>query len=385
MTDERREGVVLYGSYASYYTAKTRSYLRKKGIAFIERPPSHPRFRSVIRPGAESRRIPIIEDADGRIVQDTTEIVDHLERLYPDPPAFPPGPAQRLAAYLLDLFFSENSKVAWHYRWNFMEDNAHFVRTEFGRSFTPRGSDEEVDRYGGIIADRMSGYGAAFGITPDLFPVLETLYVEWLDTLEQHFRELPYLFGGTPSIADFALMGPMFAHLGRDPHPLHLMQTRAPRVFRWIEHMNTPEIVTPEFWDQAPTYLDHDEIPPAVMTMLRRYCADWSGLYAASAGLFAQWVADHAQTPSGAIISDADHDQPFLGPVEMRLRGRPIRLNAPLHPLWMLQRILDWREGLSPEDRAKADHLADQCGAGDLLSLRPARRLTRVRNRLAVV
>ena len=30
----------LYGSYASYYTAKVRSYLRKKGVPFVERLPA---------------------------------------------------------------------------------------------------------------------------------------------------------------------------------------------------------------------------------------------------------------------------------------------------------------------------------------------------------
>jgi len=49
---------VLYGSHASYYTAKTRSYLRKKGIPYVERLPSHSRFRSHVRPTSGSHRIP---------------------------------------------------------------------------------------------------------------------------------------------------------------------------------------------------------------------------------------------------------------------------------------------------------------------------------------
>ena len=36
------ETYTLYGSYASYYTAKVRSYLRKKAIPFVERLPSDP-------------------------------------------------------------------------------------------------------------------------------------------------------------------------------------------------------------------------------------------------------------------------------------------------------------------------------------------------------
>ena len=35
----------LYGSYASYHTAKTRSYLLEKGTPFIERVPGVSRFR----------------------------------------------------------------------------------------------------------------------------------------------------------------------------------------------------------------------------------------------------------------------------------------------------------------------------------------------------
>lgn len=31
---------VLYGSYASYYAANVRAYLRNKGIPFVERLPS---------------------------------------------------------------------------------------------------------------------------------------------------------------------------------------------------------------------------------------------------------------------------------------------------------------------------------------------------------
>jgi glutathione S-transferase len=375
--------VVLYGAHASYYTAKTRSYLRKKGIPFIERLPSHPRFREIVRPSAGSKRIPIIEDANGRIVQDTTEIFDHLERQYPDPPALPPGAGQKLAALLLDLFFSENAKVAWHYRWNFLETNAHFVRTEFGRSFKPQGTDEEVDRYGGIIADQMSSHAPKIGITQDLFPVMEEIYLGWLDALEEHFRHHPYLFGGLPCAADFALMGPMFAHLGRDPLPLHIMQRRAPRVFRWIEHMNTPEIIAPEWWDYRERYLEDDQVPVSVLAMLRRYCEDWTSLYEASASLYAIRVGEQPDAPEGAPVSSDGQDQPMLGMVDIVLRGKPMRLAAPLHPLWMLQRILRWRDELSGEERAAVDAVAQACGAERLLNIRLARPLQRTGNRIA--
>ena len=82
---------VLYGSHASYATAKSRSYLRKKGIPFVERLPAAPRFRAYVRPTSENHRIPQLEAPDGTVVQDTTAIFDYLEERFPDPPAYPPG------------------------------------------------------------------------------------------------------------------------------------------------------------------------------------------------------------------------------------------------------------------------------------------------------
>ncbi|MBX3485608.1 glutathione S-transferase family protein [Phenylobacterium sp.] len=375
---------VLYGAYASFYTGKTRSYLRKKGIPFVERLPSHPRFRQEVSPAARSKRIPILETPEGHVIQDTTAIFEYLERRFPDPPALPPGPRQRLAAYLVDLFASEGLKVAWHYRWNFPAPNRHFVVREFGRSFKPQGSDELLDHYGEVVAARMDGHRPRLGITPELFPVMEAIYFEILDTLEAHFTTTPYLFGGLPSVGDHGLMGPLFAHLGRDPWPLHVMQQRAPRVFRWVEHMNAPEIVSPEFWDTPEAYLPDDEVPETVKRLIRMFCVDNTPIYHATATLYRDWVEARPYLLSGSVISDDDEDQPNLGPITTPLRGHSITAGSPAHALWVLQRTLDWLRALPPAERAAADALAAEVGATELLSLDLVRPLTRVGNRLAV-
>jgi glutathione S-transferase len=76
---------VLYGSHASYATTKSRSYLRKKGISFVERLPAAPRFWEYVRPTSENQRIPQLEAPDGTVVQDTTAIFDFLEERFPEP------------------------------------------------------------------------------------------------------------------------------------------------------------------------------------------------------------------------------------------------------------------------------------------------------------
>jgi glutathione S-transferase len=216
---------ILYGSHASYHTAKTRSYMRKKGVPFVERVPGHPRFLDHVRKQSQNHRIPQLETPDGSVIQDSTAIFDHLETRFPEPPGYPPGPRQQWAARLFEVLLEGAlGRVAWHYRWNFMKENYGFVGREFGRSFRPGGTDEELDHYGRIIADRMEGKRAELGVTEAHFPVMQAVYFDSLDLLESHFTMLPYLFGGLPSIADHVLMGPLFGHLARDPVPATLMK-----------------------------------------------------------------------------------------------------------------------------------------------------------------
>lgn len=379
------ERYVLYGSFASYATAKSRCYLRKKGIPFIERLPSHPRFREHVRPTNESHRIPQLEAPDGEVVQDTVAMFDYLEARFPEPAAWPAGPRQQLAARLFELLFdAELGRVAWHYRWNFMDENYGFVGREFGRSFRPQGSDEELDHYGRVIADRMEGKRAGIGVAREHFAALEAVYFDVLARLEAHFTTTPYLFGGRPSQADFSLMGPLFGHLARDPLPAQLMKQRAPRVFRWTEHMNTPEIQSPEFPDVEEAFFADDEIPETTLELLRICIADCGAAFVETARLFNEWAAQNPERAAGALVSDQDIDEPTVGRFETEIRGVPLRSHAGVYPLWVWQRSLDWLAGLGTSERAACEKLMAEVGGSPLVEMDLGRRLARVRNRIAL-
>jgi len=380
-----RPPFVLYGSHASYATAKTRSYLRKKGIPFIERLPAAKRFREYVRPTSENHRIPQLEAPDGTIVQDTTAIFDYLEPRFPNPPGYPPGPRQQLVARLFELLLeTEFGRVAWHFRWNFMEENYGFVGREFGRSFKPQGSDEDLDHYGGIIAERMESKRAGLGDSPALRPVLDAIYREGLELLEAHFTRFPYLFGGLPSIADHVLMGPLFAHLARDPEPSRRMKLQAPRVFRWTEHMNTPEIQSPEFADFPTTYLVDDEVPDTIVSLLRLCLSDCGPDLVRSAEVYDDWAAEHSDSPPGALVSPKGFDEPSVGRFDGSLRGVALPMGAATYSLWVLQRGLDWFRALGEADQRAGRDLVAACGGAALLDVTLRRRLTRVGSRMAL-
>jgi len=376
---------ILYGSHASYATAKSRSYLRKKGIPFVERLPAAARFREYVRPASKNHRIPQLEAPDGTVVQDTTAIFDFLEERFPEPAAYPPGPRQQLVARLFEVLLdAELGRVAWHYRWNFMDENYGFVGREFGRSFRPQGTDAELDHYGNIIAERMEGKRAGIGDSPALRPVMEQIYFEVLDILEEHFTAQPYLFGGLPSIADHVLMGSLFGHLARDPEPSRLMKSRAPRVFRWTEHMNTPEIQSPEFAETELSYLPDDALPETLRSLLRLCISDAAPSLIRSAELYNTWAAEHEDLPPRSPISPDGFDEAVVGRFDAELRGVSLPMGASTYSLWVLQRGLDWFAGQSEGDRKAGRELLAAYEGEGLLDIALRRRLTRVGSRMAV-
>ena len=101
--------------------------------------------------------------------------------------------------------------------------------------------------------------------------MIKSLYIKNLaiiDELEVHFENglnivtgetgagksilvnaIAYLLGGRPCLADFAFMGPMYAHLYRDPYPSVIMKNVSPRVAEWVERMNQRNLYTGKIYD----------------------------------------------------------------------------------------------------------------------------------------
>ena len=93
--------------------------------------PGTPRFREYVRKTSDNHRIPQIETPDGQVIQDSIAIFDALESQFPEPPAYPPGIRQQIAARLFEFLIDATlGRSAWHYRWNYKDDNYDFVGRE---------------------------------------------------------------------------------------------------------------------------------------------------------------------------------------------------------------------------------------------------------------
>lgn len=371
----------LYGSHASYYTAKSRAMMRKKGIPFVERLPSHPDFRAEVRPVSGSHRIPQLRTPDGEVIQDSVEILDMLESRFPALPAFPQTPRQRVFVHLMELLGSEGLlRLAWLHRWLF-EDNDHFVKMEFGRSFKPQGSDAELLKYGELIAQRMRSYGLP-DATPEAKAALDTDYRKLLALFEAHLVEHPYFLGGHPSAADYSVMGAMHAHLGRDPAGLRVMQANAPRTFRWVEHMLVPEVCSPEFYDRPIEYLRDDEVPETALTILRFIAGKFGEPFVLGGLSFNQAMARIGAGPGYELAPD--QDQPSLPAERLTVQGTQRTHVTDLHAVWLAQRSQRYFQALSASAQASVIAMLGTGRLLDLLQIPLDYPIARINNRLVL-
>ena len=176
--------------------------------------------------------MPVLELPDGTLVQDSIDIMDVLDADEdPARSAYPAGPVLRAVAHVLELFAGEGLlRPAMHYRWNFDDANLAFLSRDFSAALAVGADDATREATFAFASDRMRSATAAFGVSEELIPEIERSYLEFLDLLDAQLAHAPYLLGGRPTIADHAFMGPLYAHLARDPYPSALMKQHAQRV-----------------------------------------------------------------------------------------------------------------------------------------------------------
>ncbi|MEM6627311.1 MAG: glutathione S-transferase family protein [Pseudomonadota bacterium] len=357
----------LIGAPLSLYSGKARAYLRWKGVQFSERLSTRDVYQNEILPKIGWPVIPVLIDPDGVYVQDTSAIIDHVEAAVGGASVYPDGPVQKLAALLLELYGDEWLVLpAMLYRWR---DNEDWVYGEFGRTAAPDATPEEQMEIGRSSGQRFKSTLPILGVTDDTIPGVEAHYEGFLADFSAHLRQHPFLFGSRPSIGDFGLIGPLYAHLYRDPASGELMKRLAPEVAEWVERCHwPPEPLLGEF-------LGDDLVPDTLLPILARQMAEQLPSLLESYSAFVTWADGKSY---GEQMPRA------LGAHAFSIGGREGERASLTFSLWMLQRALDHYWSLEGEDRLAADAFLDQIGASVLTTLQWPRRLDRLNHKLCL-
>ena len=370
MTDTHK----LYAISHSLYSGRARSYLVKHRIPYEELSTGHESFKADVLPKGKIPTIPTLVTPAGEVIRDGAAIIEHFEASS-GRPCRPSGPRQQLVSALFDVIGTDGLlRPAMHYRWNFPEDNLEFVRYHFLHSQRDMPEREEKTE---AMMNRMRHAAMIFGVTEQSQPLVEALYLEFLDALNAHFEQYPYLLGWRPCIGDFGLLAPMYAHLGRDPHPARLMQQRATCVYRWVERMNRPDQDVPEYFNAGTDFLADDEVPETLLAVLRVLAEDFVPETLAAAEFINHWLAENqpeAGSPAVGRLAQA------MGTAEFSLRGESINALAQPYRFYLLQRVQDAYAALSGDEQADVDALLADCGMTPVLTATLNRRIVRSDN-----
>ena len=373
--------VRLFGWELSYFSGKIRGFLRYKakvaGLRFDEVVATPGVISDVLFEATKSSAVPQVQLPDGRIVQDSKEIMDEIEQLYPSGPVLPDGdnrPCQRLVCQIIELLGDEWLLVpAFHWRWAYSgngstsqrmpntggdEPPSHreYNELQWGTFLRPDGSDAEKCRTARWLFDNvmLTEIGVkdgmrCLGVSWDTVAAWEASCKNVLQIFEAHLAVHDYVLGGRPSTADFGLLGPLYAHLYKDPVPGEMIRRQFPLVAKWIVRCHDGLVGRSDNGD----WLPDDDIPESILPMLGVFFSEMWPVLQSSCHIISRYLAsthNRSNPLPGKSFSASHPDQMRSGPLVHNFTlpfdksGRPggtshgRRMVLP-YQVWMLQRL----------------------------------------------
>ena len=325
-------------------------------IPFVERGSSLWEAKVTFPRRVNATVFPVLITPEGEYLQDTSCIIDALEKRFPERPALPASPILQMAAYLFELWGDEFwLPLAMHTRWSQRDENVGLFIHDLGEALVPGFPGWLKNRISLHFANLMNSYLPPLGINDRSRPLLDRFLAVQLDGLDAHFRCHHFLFGDRPSLADYGMIAPLYAHIGRDPWSKRELIEPRPHLKAWIERMfDAGSSAGGEFQSE-------DALPETLQPALRSIFDELLP--------FIQGCAD-AVRKTPVLPADTRKAQRFFKEtVRIPFAGGIYERAALSYPVWMAQRVMDALAAMSEPDRQKVRAWLRQVGGEALLTL----------------
>lgn len=209
----------------------------------------------------------IMKDERGELktVTDSTPIIRRLENEYEGRSVIPDDPALTFLNYLLEDFGDEwVTKYMFHYRWHFDED------ADNASSILPLNHKVNLDddlwkAFKEGIGSRQIERLWVVGSNDVTAPIIEESYKRFLEIMQNHLSNLPFLFGQRPSSADFAIYGQLTQLIGLDPTSRSIAHEKSLRTVAWINGLEDLSGLNPD----ASSWTDLEDLPDSLNSLLK--------------------------------------------------------------------------------------------------------------------
>ena len=231
------DAYTLYVSDVSYYSGKLEAFLRYRGIPHRRVEVGVRTLREVILPATGFIKVPCMQCPDGRWLKDTTPMMAWLDAVHGGPSIYPPDPATRWIAELVEDYADEWLwRPAMHYRWSYT-DSHRLLRRRLGRELS-RGSAYPAGLMGWYMRWRQYFvFVRGDGLRHHNRAHVESIYHDTLRQLTALLAHRPFLLGARPSIVDYGFFASMFRHFALDPASARVMVDTAPAVYAWVARL----------------------------------------------------------------------------------------------------------------------------------------------------
>ena len=233
------DGYRIIGAEMSPYSVKVRSYFRYKAIPHqwvLRNAASQADYEKYARMPI----IPLVVTPDGKGIQDSTPIIDAMEKLYPAPSIHPDDGIASFVSALIEEFGDEwGNKWMFHYRWAREVDQVSSAG-RIARMRGPKAAEQEHAAFTEKVRARMVDRVWFVGSNEMTAPQIEAGFMDMLGLLDSHLAGRPYLFGGRPAFGDFGLWGQIY-QMWTDPTAGAIIGGGAPHVLDWVHRMLWPK------------------------------------------------------------------------------------------------------------------------------------------------
>ncbi len=319
----------IFGIELSPYSVKVRSYFRYKDIPhewIVRNTNNMAEFQKYAR----LPLVPLVVTPEDEGWQDSTPILEKLEKLYPEPAIQPDDSACAFLSALIEEYADEwGNKEMFHYRW-WYEPDQQSAAERIARANLPDADEATLEETVAAIVKRMVPRLSFVGSHAGTKPIIEDSLARVARLVEAHLASRPFLFGGRPALADFGLWAQLY-EASIDPTPGAMLRAEAPRTIAWIERMLDPRA--------AGDFESWPALAPTLEPLLREQVA----------GLFLPWSTANARA---LAAGEAEF--------EVELQGRPFRQQTQKYHARSLGVLKQRYAGVA--DRSTLDPILERTG-----------------------
>lgn len=239
--DKSNSPFKLMGLRPSPYTVKVESYFRYKGLPYEWVSRSFNREK-LFQQHAKVQLIPLVFFPLGEAMQDSTLIIERLEREHPQPSIHPEDEALWFLSCLFEEFGDEwCNKLMFFQRWFYKADakaTGDRLATELleGRWWRPLIKPITAK----FLVRRMVPRLVYSGGNEVNIPQLKESFIELTALLDTHFSSRPYLLGAKPCFGDFGLWCNLY-QAWTDPTAHAHLAASTPALVTYLKRMESPQ------------------------------------------------------------------------------------------------------------------------------------------------